>query len=119
MQRGGISGTIGDVCLPLGLLMLTGIGSNVLEGDGALDLLASKDSLVVPANEDADVAGAVRDHCGARWVLPRTMRRDRKDIDQLGPMAWPACTIVAVGCLGLVQGVLVVDESWSERHAPR
>jgi len=33
-------------------------GGDVLEGDGALDLLAGEDSLVVPLYEDANVAAA-------------------------------------------------------------
>lgn len=45
------------LALLLLLLLLIGICGNVLEGDGAPDFLAGKDSLVVPMDEDADVAG--------------------------------------------------------------
>jgi hypothetical protein len=46
---------------------LTGKRSDILEGDGALDFLAGKDSLVVPADKDADVGRVVgRSHWSGR-----------------------------------------------------
>lgn len=43
------------VRLPL-LLALLLTCSDILEGDGALDLLAGEDGLIVPVDKDADVA---------------------------------------------------------------
>lgn len=52
--------------LPLLLLELRGRLGDVLEGDCALDLLARKDGLVVPAYKDADVTRKLGGHgCGA------------------------------------------------------
>lgn len=53
-------------CESLGLPLLIQISSNVLEGDGAFDLLASEDGLVVPADKDSNVAGGLWRHDGAR-----------------------------------------------------
>lgn len=46
------------------LLRLARSRRDVLEGDGAFDFFASKDGLLVPANEDADVARGVGRHGG-------------------------------------------------------
>jgi hypothetical protein len=66
MERRDLSGAVGALLpglLQKGVQLLEWPGaldcSDILEGDGALDLLASEDGLVVPANEDADVAGTV------------------------------------------------------------
>lgn len=48
------------------LLGLAGARRDILKGDGAFDFLAGEDSLVVPADEDADVARSVWCHCESR-----------------------------------------------------
>jgi hypothetical protein len=45
------------------LLGLTRTWRDILKGDGTFDFLAGEDSLVVPADEDADVARSVWRHC--------------------------------------------------------
>lgn len=61
-----MAGPFGEVELTLGLLLLMGVLSNVLEGDGALDLFAGKDGLVIPVDEDTYIAlSSARPHFGA------------------------------------------------------
>ena len=67
--RGGLGPAI-PVPLPALLLrllllpLLALVRGDVLEGDGALDVLSGEDGLLGPVHEDTDVAGAVGRHIG-------------------------------------------------------
>lgn len=53
------------------LLLLALARCDVPEGDGALDLLAGEYGLIVPADEDADVARRVGRHVGVERIRMR------------------------------------------------
>lgn len=76
------------------LLLLVGICGYVLECDGALDFLAGEDSLVVPMDKYADVAGFLGwGHVKGGWSLSegRQLGRDAGQTNAASPFVLSRC----------------------------